>query len=130
MYKKSLGYAPALTSLRQCRIGDGAGACSSRRLSRYSPIRARPAGCSSRYFPYRGIRLPFDNALPPGVCKFNRSAIGSAVAAFEQTHPYLLFRKDGIARIRSLAKKNRKVWARLQAALGDKKHAVPAENLR
>src|SRR5262249_28599142 len=111
------------TRLRLRRIGDGAGACNSRRPRHNCATEARPVGCSSRYFPYRGIRLPIHGVYPLEVNQFNRRTIERAIAAFEPSHPYLLFRKDEIGRIRSASKKNRKVWARLHAALHETKSA-------
>ena len=60
---------------------------------------------------------------PLKVNEFNYRTVETAVAAFEPSHPYLLFRKDEIGRIRNAAKKNRKVWARLHAALQETKPA-------
>ena len=54
---------------------------------------------------------------PLKVNEFNCRTVERAVAEFAPSHPYLLFRKDEIGRIRNASKKNRKVWARLLAAL-------------
>lgn len=60
--------------------------------------------------------------MPPlKVNEFNRRTVERAVAEFEPSHPYLLFRKDEIERIRNASKKDRKVWARLHAALHETK---------
>jgi len=61
--------------------------------------------------------LPFDSVHPHKVNEFNCRTVERAVAEFAPSHPYLLFRKDEIGRIRDASKKNRKVWARLLAAL-------------
>ncbi len=60
---------------------------------------------------------------PLEVNEFNCRTVERAVAVFEPSHPYLLFRKDEIWRVRNASKKNRKVWARLHAALHETKPA-------
>src|SRR3981081_3789845 len=72
-----------VTRLRLRRTGVGAGAWNSRRPRHDCAIAARPAGCSNRYFPYRGIRLPFDSVHPLEVNEFNSRTVERAVAEFE-----------------------------------------------
>src|SRR5437667_3072509 len=80
--------------------------------------RYESGGYSKRRFLYQGVGLPLDSGHLSKVNKFNCSAVETAVAASQPTHPYLLFRIGEIRRIRNVAKK-KKVWARLLAALNE-----------
>ena len=62
------------------------------------------------------------------ITRFSCRTVESAVAAFEPSHPYLLFRKDEIGRIRNASRKNRKVSARLHAALRETKRPASVES--
>jgi len=64
--------------------------------------------------------LPFDSVPTLEVSQTNSAAaklVETAVAEFKTRHPYLLFHKQGIARIRKLASGNSKLLARLNASL-------------
>jgi hypothetical protein len=64
--------------------------------------------------------LPFDSVRSLEVRKSNRPAakfVEPAVAEFNSGHPYLLFHKPAIARIRKLANSNPRLLARLEISL-------------
>lgn len=89
-------------------------------LRQYRTAVAAPLGFGNRYVPSRGIRLPFDSARALEVREPNRSGskiVETAVAEFKSGHPYLLFHKPAIARIRKLANSNPKLLARLENSL-------------
>jgi hypothetical protein len=64
--------------------------------------------------------LPFDSVPALELSQTNRPAaklVESAVAGFKTGHPYLLFHKQGIVRIRRLVSSNSKLLARLNVSL-------------
>jgi hypothetical protein len=64
--------------------------------------------------------LPFDSVPALEVGQTNRAAatlVETAVAEFKTAHPYLLFHKRGITRIRRLVSSNSKLLARLNVSL-------------
>jgi len=89
-------------------------------LRQYRTALAAPLGFGNRHVPSRGIRLPFDSARAPEVREPNRSTskiVETAIAEFKSDHPYLLFHKPAVVRIRKLANSNPKLLARLENSL-------------
>src|SRR5216684_288473 len=91
---------------------------------------ARPVGCGNRYFPVGETRLPFDSLRSLDVREANdppATPAETAVAIFKSRHPYLLFHRQDIARIRKASGGNPKALARFRDALHDQANSAPAE---
>jgi hypothetical protein len=77
--------------------------------------------------------LPFDSVPALEVSQTNSAAakpVETAVAEFKTAHPYLLFHKPRIARIRKLAQNNSKLLARLRKSLCQTNVAISGKDPR
>jgi hypothetical protein len=93
----------------------------------------RTVGFGNRNASARGFRLPLENARSGRLREASGpdlKLIETALAEFKSDHPYLLFNKPAIARIRARANSNPKLLVRLETSLSEDGSATANQELR